>query len=59
MIVVHAKPNTHPGGIQGGSASYWYQSEPGRSPIKKEPSPSAEKLTNKKMMILIDIPTDI
>jgi hypothetical protein len=51
MIVVHAKPNTHPGGVQGAIYKFLYQSVWGPFCIKKPPSASAPKLMIKKSKI--------
>lgn len=48
MMVVHAKPNTHPGGVQGTLFKAKYQLEVTPGPVKRPPIPRVIKLSIKK-----------
>jgi len=58
MIVVHATPNTQPGGIQGACLRDMYHSELTPGPVKYDPIPSAAKFKIPKIISLISIPID-
>lgn len=49
IIVVHAAPNTQPGGVHGALISSEYQVDLTPLPVKNPPNPKAEKLINKKI----------
>ncbi len=55
MMVVHAKPNTQPGGVQGALLSERYHSACTALPVKNPPMASAPKFNNKKITILADM----
>jgi hypothetical protein len=55
MIKLHAKPKTHPGGVQGAWFRLLYHSfSAGLSPIKRAPSARAPKFMIKNIINLIN-----
>jgi hypothetical protein len=46
IMVVHARPNTKPGGVQGALSRRWYHAESTPSFVKNEPSAKALKFNN-------------
>lgn len=51
MIVLHATPKNHPGGVQGALSKFWYQSEDTPGPVKRLPMPKAAKFRRRKMNV--------
>jgi hypothetical protein len=47
IMVVQAKPNTHPGGVHGAFARFEYQSDGTPSPVKNPPIDKAAKFRTK------------
>ena len=52
MMLVHAAPNTQPGGVHGALLKLAYQSEGTPLPVNIPPIARAAKLSAKKMMSL-------
>ena len=52
MIVVHAKPKNHPGGVQGAFSRPSYHAEGTPFEVKKAPIDNAKKLSAKNIIIL-------
>ncbi len=55
MMVVHAAPKTHPGGVQGAWFKLVYQSEATPEPVNKPPMANAPKLSSRNKMIRFNI----
>tara|TARA_Y100000385_G_scaffold290183_1_gene362292 strand:+ start:3647 stop:3820 length:174 start_codon:yes stop_codon:yes gene_type:complete len=55
MIVVHAAPKTHPGGVHGALSNSEYQSEATPSPVNKPPIASVPKFKSKRIRMFTDI----
>lgn len=49
MILVQARPNTHPGGVHGALIKFRYHSVMGPSFISQLPKPNPPKLINRKI----------
>ena len=50
IMVVQAKPNTHPGGVHGALLKPVYHSEVTPGPVKRPPIPSVIKLIIRKII---------
>ena len=55
IIEDQAAPKTHPGGVQGAFAKFWYQTDETPFPVKEVPIARPKKLRNKKNTILLNI----
>jgi hypothetical protein len=55
IMLVHAAPNIHPGGVQGALFRLVYQSDGTPLPVKKPPSAKAAKFIVRNTMNLITI----